>query len=105
MDEIILKISKKEIVKELNIEISKDFKLETYKLAKKRYLLFNDKQIVKSKINEYLEFISDEFNTKGKYKRIIVVAETKDAFKKKELVCFDNVDGSCNSQCNARSYG
>jgi len=92
MEELILKISKKEIVQELNIEISKDFKLETYKLAKKRYLLFNDKPIVKSKINEYLEFISDEFSTKGKYKTIIVVAETNDAFEKKELVYFDNVD-------------
>lgn len=87
-----MEINKNQIVQELNIEISKDFKLETYKLAKKRYLLFNDKPIVKSKINEYLEFISNEFNTNGKYKTIIVVAETKDTFTKKELVYFDNVD-------------
>lgn len=87
-----MEINKNQIVKELGIEKSDDFNLETYKLTKKRYLLFNDKPIVKSKINEYLEFISDEFSTKGKYKTIIVVAETNDAFEKKELVYFDNVD-------------
>lgn len=87
-----MKINKEQIVKELGVDRSTDFKLETYKLAKKRYLLFKDKAINKEQINEYLEFISKEFNTNGKFKTIIVVAETKDEFTKKELVYFDNVD-------------
>ncbi len=87
-----MKINKEQIVKELGVYRSTDFKLETYKLTKKRYLLFKDKAINKEQINEYLEFISKEFNTNGKFKTIIVVAETKDEFTKKELVYFDNVD-------------
>ena len=66
---------------------------DCYLLAKRKYLIFLQKFITKEKINEPLREIGEKCNNNlfSKWKSIIIVANTKDIFKKTELLYFDGV--------------
>ena len=66
---------------------------DCYLLAKRKYLIFLQKFITKEKINELLREIGEKCNNNlfSKWKSIIIVANTKDIFKKTELLYFDGV--------------
>ncbi len=83
---------KTKIIESLSLVESKSMSSNCYQLAKKRYLVFYDKEVNKININEALDDVSSLMRQKKEFKTIIVVATTKEKFTRSELFYFDGID-------------
>ena len=81
------------LIRRLKLTNRVNCNFDCYLLAKRKYLIFLQKLIMKDKIYELLQEIGEKCNHNifSKWKSIIIVANTKDVFKKSELVYFDGV--------------
>ena len=85
--------TKEIIINEYPLTNKIDSELDCYYLDSKRYLVFWNEKINKDSINSILDYIQKKANESefSEWKTIIVVGETEDVFKKKELLYFDNI--------------
>ncbi len=87
-------IIKDKLIKEYPLTKKIDCSLECFEIDKRKYLVFLDEIIKKEDIKKVLKDLEETTNNSKftTFKTLIVVGNTKEEFKKKELVYFNSVD-------------